>query len=84
MSKRKKRKRKKKQPESTPYWCADCSKIIRTEREDALQQVEEMKLWTTMKRPDLLDAYRCPHGCGWHIGHNYKLQWISLCVGEHK
>jgi hypothetical protein len=32
----------------------------------------------------LLDAYHCPHGNGLHIGHNYKLQWISLCINEHK
>jgi hypothetical protein len=83
MPKRKKQKRKKR-PKSTPYWCADCSKIIWPEREEALEQVEIVKLWPATKRADLLNAYRCPHGRGWHIGHNYKLKWISLCIGEHR
>ena len=46
--------------------------------------VESLKSQPGARKPYLLDSYRCPVGIGWHIGHNYKLQWISLCIGEHK
>lgn len=84
MSTRKKRKRQKKQPESTQYWCEECSKIIWQSKEQAIRHVESVKSRPGVKRPDLLDSYLCPKSHGWHVGHNYKLRWISLCIGEHK
>jgi hypothetical protein len=69
---------------STPHWCAYCSKLIRPSREEAVRQVESVKSRPGVRKPELLDAYYCPQGRGWHIGHNYKRKWISLCVGEHK
>jgi hypothetical protein len=47
-------------------------------------KVERLKTSPDARRAYLLDAYRCPADHGWHIGHNYKLQWLSLCTGEHK
>lgn len=64
--------------------CARCGKLAWQSFELARQQLNHLKGQAGMRRPDLLDAYRCPAGNGWHIGHNYKLQWLSLCIGEHK
>jgi len=49
-----------------------------------MEQVNRLKEQPGERRPDLLDAYRCPNHEGWHIGHNYKLKWISICIGELK
>jgi hypothetical protein len=49
-----------------------------------MKRIEKLKASTRVKKPDTLDVYQCPSGLGWHIGHNYKLQWISLGTGEHK
>jgi hypothetical protein len=84
MPKRKKRKRKRRQSGSTANWCEDCSKIIWLAQGEAAHQIESLKSQSGVRRPELLDEYRCPHGRGWHVGHNYKLKWISLCIGEHK
>jgi hypothetical protein len=43
-----------------------------------------MKSKPNVRRPYLLDWYRCPFECGWHVGHSYRLGWGPLCVGEHK
>jgi hypothetical protein len=68
----------------TNGYCPHCSKIVWPTWESAKLRVEELKSTPGVRKPYLLDAYRCPVGSGWHIGHNYKLQWISLCTGEHK
>lgn len=67
-----------------PWYCLECSKIVWPTIEDANKQVEHAKSDQATRRPDLLEAYPCPHGKGWHLGHNYMLAWTSLCVGEHK
>ena len=68
----------------TPGYCLHCSKVAWHTWESAKLRVEELKAIPGVRKPYLLDAYRCPKGAGWHIGHNYKLQWLSLCTGEHK
>jgi hypothetical protein len=65
-------------------YCFRCSKVGWPTWESAKLRVEQVKSDPRAKRPDLLDAYKCPVGLGWHVGHNYKLRWISLCTGEHK
>jgi hypothetical protein len=67
-----------------PGYCFHCSKVVWPTWESARLRVEELKSTPGVRKPYLLDAYRCPVGAGWHIGHNYKLQWLSLCTGEHK
>jgi hypothetical protein len=64
--------------------CPHCSKVAWPTWELAKLRVEQLKATPGVRKPYLLDAYRCPVARGWHIGHNYKLQWISLCTGEHK
>jgi hypothetical protein len=68
----------------TGGYCLHCSKVTWHTWESAKLRVEELKAIPGVRKPYLLDAYRCPKGSGWHIGHNYKLQWLSLCTGEHK
>ena len=65
-------------------YCKQCSKIAWPKVEEADARVQRIKSMPGAHTPYLLDSYRCPAGRGWHIGHNYKLQWISLCIGEHK
>ena len=67
----------------TPY-CESRSKIAWPTVEAANEMVESLKSQPGARKPYLLESYRCPAGIGWHVGHNYKLQWISLCIGEHK
>jgi len=51
--------------------------------EAADKRVEEMKARPDCQKPYLLHSYRCPHGEGWHVGHNNKLGFpISICIGE--
>lgn len=65
-------------------YCKECKKIAHPTLEAAQEVIEIMKAESVSHAPYLLDAYRCPKGSGWHIGHNYKLQFLSLCIGEHK
>lgn len=65
-------------------YCQQCSKFSWPTIEAANEKVEEMKMKPKTRKPYLLGSYRCPLGNGWHVGHNYKLHWISLCIGEHK
>jgi hypothetical protein len=66
-------------------YCEQCSKLLWPTREEADKRVAEVKRAGTDSKPYLLNSYRCPHGEGFHIGHNYKLGLpISLCIGEHK
>jgi hypothetical protein len=65
-------------------YCVQCSKIVWPTLDEAKERVEKVISESGTRKPYLLDSYRCPNGMGWHIGHNYKLQWISLCIGEHK
>jgi hypothetical protein len=65
-------------------YCVPCSKLLWVTREVADKRVEDMKAKPDVRKPHLLDSYRCPHGGGFHIGHNYLLKWMSLCIGEHK
>ena len=65
-------------------YCEGCSKISWPTIETANETVERLKSQPGARKPELIDAYRCPLGTGWHVGHNYKLKWISLCIGEHK
>lgn len=65
-------------------YCTDCSKRTWLTFEEAGVAVEKIKTEPGMRKPDLLNPYCCPAGNGWHIGHNYKLKWISLCIGERK
>ncbi|MBB5315823.1 hypothetical protein HDF09_000473 [Edaphobacter lichenicola] len=82
--KRGKRRRTRRSPEAQGNYCETCSKIAWGTRELAEQEVERLKGAPGARRPDLIDSYKCCHGLGWHVGHNYKLRWISLCIGEHK
>jgi hypothetical protein len=51
--------------------------------EAADKRVEEMKARPDCRKPYLLHSYKCPHGEGWHVGHNYRFGLpISLCIGE--
>jgi hypothetical protein len=70
-------------PTSSRY-CIHCSKVAWQTWEDAKGMVERLKSTPGMRRSYLLDAYKCPAGPGWHVGRNYKLQWMFLCSGEHK
>lgn len=81
---RKRKKRRKKKSASCPHYCDDCRKVVWPTLESADSRVAALKEIPGAHKPYLLNAYRCPVGKGWHIGHNYKLQWISLCIGEHK
>ena len=65
-------------------YCQHCDKLIWPTVEVAKERAESLKSQPGAHKPDLLDAYRCPAGSVWHIGHNYKLKWISLCIGEHR
>jgi hypothetical protein len=65
-------------------FCKRCSKVAWLTSQGANEEVNRLKSLPGAHKPDLLDSYRCPHGPGWHVGHNYKLKWISLCIGEHK
>ena len=65
-------------------YCESCSKFAWPTFEKANERVESLKSQPGARKPELIDAYRCRAGAGWHIGHNYKLKWISLCIGEHK
>lgn len=51
-----------------------------------MERVEDLKFKPCVKKPDLLDTYRCRQGGdGFHIGHNFTLAGpSSLCTGEHK
>jgi hypothetical protein len=75
--------RKKKPRAKADIW-SHCAKVVWPTRESAEAKVARMKSTPGMRKPYLLDSYKCPKGLGWHVGHNYKLQWISLCIGEHK
>jgi hypothetical protein len=65
-------------------YCEQCDKIVWATLETANSMVDRLKSQPSAREPHLLDMYRCPSGNGWHIGHNYKLKWISLCIGEHR
>ena len=66
-------------------YCEQCSKLLWPTREEADERVAEVNRVGTDKKPYLLNSYRCPHGEGFHICHNYKLGLtIYLCIGEHK
>jgi hypothetical protein len=64
--------------------CPHCSKIAWRTWELAMKRVEKLKASSRAKKPDTLDAYKCPVGLGWHVGHNWKLRWNSLGSEEHK
>jgi hypothetical protein len=53
--------------------CTDCRKIAWPTFEAANAKVGEMKEHPSTRTPHLLEAYRCPSGKGWHVGHNYVL-----------
>lgn len=65
-------------------YCEACSKIAWSAAELAEREVQRLRAEPGVSRSELIDAYRCQHGIGWHVGHNYKLKWISLCVGKHR
>lgn len=67
-----------------PFYCDDCGKIIWQSKVSADAQVENLRSCPGFDSPELLNSYQCPAGRGWHIGHNYKLRWISICIGEHR
>jgi hypothetical protein len=48
-----------------------------------MKRVEKLKASSRANKPDTLDAYKCPSGLGWHVGHNWTLRWNSLSTGEH-
>ena len=56
----------------TNGYCLHCSKIVWPSREAATLRVQEVKDTPGVQRPDLLNAYKCPDGPGWHIGHHPK------------
>lgn len=66
-----------------PY-CMECNKLSWPTPETAMGHVNRLKASRGVRKPDLLDVYQCPHRDTWHVGHNYKLKWISICIGEHK
>ena len=66
-------------------YCIQCAKLLWPTLKVAAERVEETKARADSRKTYLLDSYRCPHGEGWHVGHNYKLGLpISLCIGEMK
>ena len=64
--------------------CRRCRKIAWPSQAAAERAVAQLKRKPNVRKPYLLDWYRCPFECGWHVGHSYRLGWGPLCVGEHK
>lgn len=59
------------------HYCGECGKKRHRTRGDAKDVIHAME-----RDPDAADhtraamrlqAYHCPHGPGWHVGHSYKL-----------
>ena len=67
-----------------PLDCSACGKLSWRGLEAATRKVERLKEAGNIRKPYLFDVSQCPEGRGWHIGHTYKLQFISPCIGEHK
>jgi hypothetical protein len=67
-------------------FCIPCDKFLWPTREKADQRIEELKAQPGVKKPYLLNSYRCLQGGdGFHIGHDFKLRLgISLGIGESK
>jgi hypothetical protein len=64
-------------------YCRQCAKMLWPTQEEAERRVERMKADPKCRKAYMLDAYRCQHGDGWHVGHDFKLGLpISLCIGE--
>lgn len=59
-------------------YCRACSKFAWPNKELAVARIEKAKLAPRVRKRYLLDSYRCPLEKGWHVGHDYKLQWISV------
>ncbi len=74
--------RKRKVNENASY-CYGCRKVGWSTVESATAEVRRLRQ-TGVRKQYLLNSYRCPLGVGWHIGHNYNLQWNNLCIDEHK
>jgi hypothetical protein len=67
----------------TGGYCLRCSKVAWHTWESAKLRVEELKAIPGVGNPIYSTPIAVPMAqVG--IGHNYKLQWISLCTGEHK
>jgi hypothetical protein len=73
-----------KKPRPKADICRHCAKVVWHKRESVEAKIGRMKSTPGMRKPYLLGSYKCPEGLGWHVGRDYKLQWISLCIGEHK
>lgn len=85
MTKKRRRKCNKRDRSSqSEQYCKPCSKITWSSKDEANAAVERAKANPECRKPYLLNAYQCPAGNGWHIGHNYMLAWASLCIGEHR
>jgi len=66
------------------FYCDQCRKLVWSTLGRANEEIERLKATGDVRKPHLLNAFRYPKGSGWHIGHDYKLLWTSLCIGEHK
>lgn len=67
-------------------YCPMCHKILWLTREKADQRIEELKAKPGVRKPYLLNSYRCrERGDGYHIGHDFRLGLpISPCIEEMK
>ena len=54
-------------------YCKKCSKIAWASREKAEREVQRIKAKPNARKPHLIDAYPCPYGNAFHVGHNFKL-----------
>ena len=54
-------------------YCQKCSKIAWNSREKAEKEVQRIKARPDARKPHLIDAYPCPYGNAFHVGHNFKL-----------
>ena len=71
-----------KRPKSNNPSCSTVTRSPWPSRQAAKLTIRKVKETTGAQRPDTLDAYKCPAGAGWHIGHNAKLRKIKSLSTE--
>ena len=64
------------------WWCERCRKTGHRRQIHARAHIAAIVRAPLVGRPDpflyVLKPYRCPHGLGWHIGHDWHLvTWLA-------